>query len=255
MAVGRMVWCDLMTNDTGKAKDFYTKLMGWTITPFDMGGGEKYEMWTNGDAPLGGLMKNPQAGVPPHWIMYVAVANVDQAHAKAKKLGSQEYVPPTDIPTVGRFSVIADPQGAVLALYTPAPGSPEMPDTKPGVGQISWYELATENLDAARKFYTDMFGWEMRAAHDMGEMGPYQIFGRKGVAHDTGGMFKRPKEMPVSAWMLYASVPDINKAAADVKKLGGQVINGPMEVPGGDHILNLIDSTGAMFALHQAAPA
>jgi len=253
MASGRMVWCDLMTSDTGKAKDFYTKLMGWSVTPFPMGGGEPYEMWTNGEAPLGGVMRNPAPGVPSHWLTYVAVDNVDASHARALKMGASQHVPPTDIPTVGRFSVIQDPQGAAIALFTPAPGSPDMPDTPPGKGQISWYELATSDLDGARAFYSDLFGWEMRDAHDMGEMGPYQIFGRKGVAHDTGGMFKRPPQMPVSAWALYARVDDIQKSTETAKKLGATIINGPMEVPGGDWIVQFIDPVGAMFALHQTA--
>lgn len=247
-----MVWCDLMTTDTNKAKDFYTRLMGWSVMPFE-GAPEPYDMFASNGAPLGGVMKNPAKGVPPHWLTYVGVDNIDTMHQKALKLGASQHVPPTDIPTVGRFSVIQDPQGAAICLFQPAPGAPENPDTPPSVGEISWYELATSDLNGAKKFYSDLFGWEMREAHDMGPIGVYQIWGRTGKPWPSGGMFKRPPEMPVSAWVLYARVADIQKSTESAKKMGAQIINGPMEVPGGDWIVNFIDPTGAGFALHQSA--
>ena len=254
-ASGRIVWAEHMTTDPKKSKEFYTKLMGWGIQPFGSPT-EPYDMLTNGGTPFGGVMKLPaqaqKMGAPSHWLFYVLVDDLDQAHGKAGKLGAQTLVPPTDIPTVGRFTVMKDPQGAVFAMLKPE-SRERPPEQKPGIGEISWYELATTDYKAAAKFYTELFGWELRDAHDMGPLGIYQIYGRPGVKHDYGGMFNKPPEMPVAAWCLYASVKDIQAATAQATRLGGQVINGPMEVPGGDWIVQFIDPVGAVFALHQGA--
>ena len=83
---------------------------------------------------------------------------------------------------------------------------------------------------------------------DIGDMGTYQIYGRG--AHPLGGMFNRPADMPRSAWLHYVRVSDVTAAAERVTELGGQVIRGPMEVPGGDMIAQCMDPQGAMFAVH-----
>jgi predicted enzyme related to lactoylglutathione lyase len=84
----------------------------------------------------------------------------------------------------------------------------------------------------------------------MGVMGIYHFYKRNGGDFPLGGIFKKPAEMPVSAWLYYALVKDVRKSAADVAKLGGKVLNGPMEVPGGDLIAQCLDPQGAAFALH-----
>lgn len=247
---GRFYWYDLMTTDVEGAKSFYTKLIGWGTTIWN-GMGQPYTMWTKGETPLGGVMALPEearkAGAPPHWISYVLVPDVNETLAQVKKLGGQVHVPGTDIPTVGRFAVFADPQGAVLAAFTPveeAPGGP------PQAGDFSWHELATSDPEAAFSFYQALFGWEKTDAVDMGEMGIYQMYKRKGGDFPLGGILAKPKEMPVSAWLYYTMVKDVNDSVEKVKKLGGQVLNGPMEVPGGDLIAQCLDPQGAAFALH-----
>ncbi|CAN5864332.1 hypothetical protein BH20GEM1_BH20GEM1_04740 [soil metagenome] len=103
-------------------------MVGWGTAPFEHGTGMDYTMWTKGESPVGGLMELPEevrkSGAPPHWIGYVAVPDVDATAAKARKLGGTVHHGPADIPQVGRFAVIADPQGAVLAAYK---GTEEMP--------------------------------------------------------------------------------------------------------------------------------
>ena len=250
---GRFVWYDLMTKDKKAAQDFYTKVVGWGTQGFE-GGGQPYTMWTRGEQPIGGLMDQPaeaaKSGVPPHWLAYVGVPNVDDTCREAEKLGARIHVAPRDIPTVGRFAVIADPQGAVFAAFTPAPSStPPRPEGPPQVGEISWHELATTDQAAAFRFYNSLFGWEKDEAMDMGPVGVYQLFKRKG--QQLGGMYNKPAEMPFPPnWLLYARVPDVHKGAETVKSLGGKVLNGPMEVPGGGWIVQIMDPQGAMFALH-----
>jgi hypothetical protein len=247
---GRFYWYDLMTTDAEGAKSFYTKLIGWGTTSWN-GAGQPYTMWTNGAIPIGGVMPIPaearKAGTPPHWISYVLVSNVDETLALAKKRGGSVHVPGTDIPTVGRFAVFTDPQGAALAAFTPLE---EQPGGPPTPGTFSWHELATSDPEAAFSFYRELFGWEKAEAMDMGEMGIYQMYKRAGGDSPLGGIFKRPAEMPVNAWLYYAMVKDVNESVENVKKLGGQVLNGPMEVPGGDLIAQCLDPQGAAFALH-----
>lgn len=157
------------------------------------------------------------------------------------------YVPPTDIPTVGRFSVIADPQKAVLALFkwlNAAPGQPPQPDAP---GRVGWHELLAEDWEKAFDFYAALFGWQKAEAMDMGEMGTYQLFSTHGQM--IGGMFNKPPTVPAPFWLYYFNVGDIDAAVERVKTGGGQIVNGPMAVPGGGWVIQGIDPQGAMFAL------
>jgi hypothetical protein len=209
-------------------------------------------MWTRGSAEssLGGLNPLPEeaaaAGAPPHWLAYVAVADVDATAERAAELGGGVTVPPSDIPDIGRFAVLTDPQGGMIAVYRSATAAPE--PTEPQVGQFSWHELATTDLDGAFAFYSDLFAWEAQEAMDMGPAGTYQIYGQGDVPY--GGMFVKTPEMPVVCWLYYVRVADMEATVEKVKAGGGQVINGPMEVPGGDSIAQCLDPQGAMFAVH-----
>lgn len=113
-------WTQLNATDTGVAKKFYTELIGWKTQDMPASTGGEYTMWLKADGPAGGMMAMPPqaAGAPSHWLPYFAVTNVDEAAKKGASLGAATYVPPTDIPNVGRFAVLADPQGAAFAVVT-----------------------------------------------------------------------------------------------------------------------------------------
>ena len=130
----------------------------------------------------------------------------------------------------------------------PCRGRP--PTSEPQIGDASWHELYTTDAEAAMKFYTGLFGWQPTESMDMGPMGKYHMFAR-GSAFG-GGMMNKPKEMAQVPphWRFYFRVPDVHAAAERVKKNGGQVLNGPMEVPGGDWVVNCMDPQGAAFSLH-----
>ncbi|MCP4897433.1 MAG: VOC family protein [bacterium] len=189
-------------------------------------------------------------GAPPNWLAYICVSDVSAIADKAKGLGAKILHEPTDIPDAGCFAVLQDPQGAVFAVYA---SSSELDAEAPAqIGEFSWHELATDDHGAAFDFYSELFGWDKSEAMDMGpEAGIYQLYARNG--NQLGGMFNRPKEMPVSAWLYYVTVDDVHTSVEKVRDLGGTVINGPMEVPGGEFIAQCIDPQGAMFALHSAA--
>lgn len=249
---GRFMWYELLTSDPGAALEFYTSLIGWGTAPFETGG-QQYTMWICGEMPVGGVMQLPEeavaGGAPPHWLGYIGTPDVDASTEEAAAHGGSVLVRPTTIPNAGRFAVLTDPQGAVIAAYTPAQEAP--PEAAPAPGCFSWNELATTDFEAAFGFYSTLFGWTKQEAMDMGEAGIYQIYGRGGPP--LGGMFNRPPEMPVSAWLYYIMVEDVDRSVERVKELGGQVLNGPMEVPGGDRIAQCADPQGAIFALHSAA--
>jgi len=251
---GRFVWYDLMTTDPNGATDFYTKVAGWGTQPWDTGG-MPYTMWTTENTPIGGVMPlapEMAGSVPPHWIGYVAVPDVDESAKQVESLGGRVLTPPMDIPEVGRFAVISDPQGAAIAIFTPSGGTPR-PDGEPNVGEMSWHELTTTDHKAAYDFYQTLFGWDKTGDFDMGEMGVYQMYGRGGQS--LGGMFTKPADMPMPPnWLYYIRVPNADEAVERVKALGGQVLNGPMDVPGGDRIAQCLDPQGAAFAVH-ARPA
>jgi predicted enzyme related to lactoylglutathione lyase len=248
---GRFLWYDLMTTDPQAAQAFYAKVAGWGLQPYtDLG--MPYTMFTRAGTPIGGSMRLPdeavKVGAPSHWLAYIGTPDVDRTVAQASKLGARTYVAPQDIPTVGRFAVMADPQGATIAFYTPANSQPA--SHAPAVGDVSWHELRTSDLDGALRFYQQIAAWEQTGSEDLGPRGRYQMFGREG--HTLGGMIRKPDDLPApSHWMLYIRVPDILVAVDAVKESGGQVMSGPREVPGGDWILQGVDPQGAMFALHQ----
>jgi predicted enzyme related to lactoylglutathione lyase len=257
-ARGRFVWFDLMAPDVEAAKAFYPADTGWGTQLWEAPG-MSYTMWTAGERPMAGIMVMPAeaaaAGAHPHWLAYVSVPDTDATVARAQELGAKVMVPPTDIPTVGRFAVITDPQGATIAPFTPAPGSMGPPEGPPAVGDFSWHELATSDHEAAFAFYSELFGWEKVSEFDMGpELGIYQLYGRGGTP--LGGMMTKSAQMPgPPAWLHYARVADVNAAAEAVREHGGQILNGPMEVPGGDWIVMVLDNQGTPFAVHQVKGA
>jgi predicted enzyme related to lactoylglutathione lyase len=213
----------------------------------------------NGETQVGGVMQLPdeakQQGAPPHWLAYVAVPSVDDTLRQAERLGAKKLVGPMDIPTVGRIAVLQDPQGAVFAVYTPSGDAPGH-DGVPAVGEFSWHELATSDYAAAFEFYTALYGWVKTEAMDMGPGGgTYQMFGRI-PGRSIGGMSNKPADQPgpPASWLYYVTVPDVHAKVEQVKQLGGQVLNGPMEVPGGDFVAQCMDPQGAAFAIHSLKP-
>ena len=253
---GRFVWYELMTTDPDAATRFYADVAEWQSEPWP-DSPEPYTILLNGQRPLGGVMALPEparaAGAPPAWIAYVSTPNTDETVEDARARGAQLVHGPMDVPTVGRMAILSDPQGAALAVYTPEGDTPGH-GGPPVYGDFSWHELATTDPDAAWGFYTELFDWTSTGDFDMGEMGLYRMFGQNDMPY--GGIYIKPADMPApSHWLLYIKVSDLDAALDRVRAGGGQVINGPMEVPGGDHVAQCMDPQGAMFALHEAASA
>jgi predicted enzyme related to lactoylglutathione lyase len=246
---GQFVWYELLTSDAHAAKKFYTEAIGWGTEEFK-GGPGPYTVWTRSGKGFGGLMTLPddakKMGAPPHWLAYIGTPDVDATVADAKKRGAALLAGPMDIPSVGRFAVLRDPQGAVFAPFKPQPP----PGSGGGMDKeaISWNELITSNQGQAFEFYSGLFGWKKTGEHDMGPMGKYLMYGQGERTY--GGIMTKPPQIPVSHWMFYGHVSDVHGVAEKVKRLGGKIVNGPMEVPGGDLIAQFLDPQGAGFAIH-----
>ncbi|HMK37488.1 MAG TPA: VOC family protein [Desulfomonilaceae bacterium] len=116
---GAFSWCELMTSDVPAAIGFYTSLFGWTTEEYPMEGMSYTVVKVAGKEAAGIMSTPPEAqGMPPTWGIYVTVDDVDATARKAEELGGKILFPPTDIPNVGRFCVIQDPQGAVISAIT-----------------------------------------------------------------------------------------------------------------------------------------
>jgi predicted enzyme related to lactoylglutathione lyase len=248
---GKFIWHELLTSDTAGAAAFYPKVLPWRSQPSSMPG---YTLWMAGQAQVGGLMALPadSAGTPPHWLIYVGTPNVDATAEHAQRLGAKVWKAATDIPNVGRFAVLADPQGATFALFTPAPDGTGGP-AAPGPGVFSWHELATTDVAGALRFYGELFGWSKGPGHDMGAMGVYQIFERFGSM--VGGMCNVQGPATPPSWLSYVEVPDSARAVAAAKAAGGRLLHGPVEVPGGSWIALFLDPQGGAFAVQEPARA
>jgi predicted enzyme related to lactoylglutathione lyase len=244
------VWYELMTTDAKAAEGFYGKVVGWKTQAADQPG-MSYTLLLTGDVPTAGLMTLDKeacdAGAKPTWVGYIGVGDVDAAVGRVIKAGGKVHVPPTDIPNIGRFAMVTDPQGAAFNLFKPVSDMPRPPADPATPGLVGWHELMAADANKAFAFYADLFGWTKDEAIDMGAMGHYQLFAAGGPA--IGGMMTKPAEVPAPFWGYYFQVDAIGAALERLKAAGGKVINGPMEVPGGSWIVQAIDPQGAMFSL------
>lgn len=246
---GSLIWYELMTTDPDGAKTFYEPITGWTIAP--MGGAHgDYRSISSPDSALAGLLPLNQHmldnGARPTWLMYIGVDDVDATAAAIEAEGGKTYLAPADIPGIGRFAMLADPQGAPFYIMTPIPpegGGESRAFSSTLIGHCTWNELRAADLDPAVDFYRKIFGWEHAGTMSMGPMGDYKFLkheeDRLGAAMG-GATAEQPPH-----WLHYFRVADIDAALEKVKAGGGQVLNGPHEVPGGDRVAICRDPQGA----------
>jgi hypothetical protein len=256
---GDFIWYELMTTDAEGAKAFYDAVVGWNIGE---GAAEfnGYRMIGRSDGGFaGGVLpltdEMQQHGARPTWLGYIHVRDVDQSVAAIEKAGGKALMPPFEITGIGRIAMVTDPQGAPFYVMKPTPPAGrenEKSDVFSSDAQqrCGWNELSTSDAAAALDFYTSQFGWEKGDVMPMGEAGNYQFINQNGqmigaIFPATASSFK--DEHP--HWRFYFRVPSIAKAKETAEAKSGKIVMGPMEVPGGDHIVIGIDPQGAEFAL------
>lgn len=245
---GRFVWYELLTKDVKSAEAFYADVVGWGTRDASMPG-LAYGIFTAADAPVAGVMAlhedPPCGGDAPHWIGYVGVGDVDATAARIGRLGGAVRVPPTDVPGISCFSIVADPQMATFALVKGRKPQEQRAQLDKR-GRAGWHELLADDWERAFAFYAEVFGWQKAGSHE-GAMGTYQRFSAGGEV--IGGMFSKPVTLPHPFWLYYFNVGDIEEAAKRVEAGGGEILYGPTAVPGGARILHCTDPQGAIFAL------
>lgn len=255
----RFVWRELMTNDVAKAVGFYTRLFGWKTEVMDMGT-MQYTLVKHGDKNVGGIYPTPAEakGTPPHWLGYVSVDNVDGACDKAATLGAKVMMKPMDIPNVGRWAVVVDPQGAAFAPFRGTTTPQQKLGERAQPGEFTWDELMTNDTAGAVKFYTSLFGWG-KTEHDMGPMGTYTLLKAPGTESDPkapgiGGVMQMPKDAKSPPhWLHYVEHNDVDKGATTARELGAQLYVPPTDIPNIGRFAVFADPTGATIAIYKNA--
>jgi predicted enzyme related to lactoylglutathione lyase len=247
----RFVWHDIMTTDLPAAMAFYTELFDWQVRAWDMGEGGSYDMLYAGEQGIGGMMPlDAGDGMPSHWIGYVSVRDVDAACATADATGGRTRVPPTDIPTVGRFAVVEDPAGAVFSPFRGDGPDMAAPANAP-LGTMAWNELMTTDAERAAEFYGRLTGWTVERM-DMGAMGSYWLF-RSGGMNVCGMSRMMPPDVgePRAQWMPYVAVADADASAGRAAELGATVLVPPTDIEHWGRFAVLRDPTGAAVGILQ----
>jgi len=249
---GDFVWHELRTTDAKGAEDFYTHVVGWRAKGSGDPGGMPYTLLSTGDRDAAGLMEITPAmsagGMKPEWVGFVGVDDVDAYAQRLEQAGGKLHNTPMDIPGIGRFAPVKDPQGADFLLFKGSldAAPPRPPEGTPGT--VGWNELAANDGEAAWSFYSGLFGWKEDTIMDMGAMGGYRIFSNGG--NSIGGMMTRDHSQSAKPmWLYYFNVGDIDTAVTRIREKQGVILMGPHEVPGPMWIVVGTDPQGATFAV------
>ena len=240
---GRVVWRELLTDDVEKAKGFYGELFGWKFQDFPMPDGT-YWIAMQGERGLGGLMRAPE-GVPPCFMSYVSVEDVDATVAAATAEGGSVRMPPMDMADVGRMAVFADFAGAHLCVMRGAKGDTPAP-VPPPVHSFCWETVMTTDVERAKAYYGKLFGWTTQPGP--GGQGAVFLAGEAMVAD-----VQEARGMP-NCWMTYVVVDKLADTRARAEKLGGKVLMPSIDVPGMGTVAVVADPAGAVLGLFEAAP-
>jgi predicted enzyme related to lactoylglutathione lyase len=246
---GQFSWVDLMAPDPDAAKAFYGGLFGWGAVdnPTDQGG--VYTQFTLRGQNVAGMGEMPpemkQAGIPPVWNSYVSVDDADVVAARVGALGGQVTMPVMQVMTVGRMAIFSDPEGAAFSIWQAGDHIGAQIVNEPGA--LCWNELASRDPEAARGFYSKLFGWSY-VIDDEGPS-PYTEIMLEGSAN--GGILQMTDAMPADVpahWVPYFAVERCEQSADRAKELGGRLQVGPTAIPAGTFAV-CADPQGGMFCI------
>lgn len=243
---GMFVWRELATSDVDGALRFYGELAGWKAKQVDMPNGA-YHLLHVGEKQVGGLMAlAPGVDMPPYWMSYLSVPDVDAAVSTATRLGGEVVWGPLDVESIGRMATIVDPRGGAFSVMKAADGDPVF--TPPQRGEFCWEQLASPDLANARQFYGEMVGWKTM---------PFP-----GGQLETFGFGPRPGEQAATlvpaapgqqpGWLTFIVVDALGAACERTVRLGGQVISAQTIVPGVGAYSVIRDPQGALLGLFKA---
>ena len=245
LSVGKFCWNALLTSDKAGATKFYSAVFGWQAEDFP-GAGVKYTVWKNKGKGVGGLMKRPSEDMPPHWLGYVTVADVDATAKKAGEAGGKVTMPPSDVPTVGRIAVLQDPQGAALGVIQPLDKHATCSDN-----QIVWCDIPVKDLDRAIRFYSAVLGAPVKKEQHEGmtfAVLPHaEEHGVSGCLSPGGEGNEPSRHGP----LLYFNCQGrLDQAVAAVEPNGGKVFQPKHQIGPYGFRAVVLDSEGNRIALH-----
>ena len=246
---GAFCWIELSTTDQNAAKSFYSSLLGWASQDFPMGPTDFYTMFQlEGRDTAAAYTMRPEErsqGVPPHWMIYIAVESADDAANRAAQLGGRVLGPPFDVYDVGRMAVVQDPTGAIFALWQPKK------HTGTGIagvhGTLCWADLITPNPARAKEFYAGLFGWRFYAGQNDPSGYQHIANGETSIGGIPPAEFRDSNAPP--HWLAYFYVSNCDETAAQAKELGGKTLLAPMAIEKVGRMAILADPQGAVFAV------
>ena len=250
---GSFCWIELATSDQTAAKNFYGALFGWTPNDMPMGPGAYYTIFKiDGRDAGGGYTLRPEQRemkVPPHWMLYILVENVDATAAKVAQLGGTAIVPGFDVMDVGRMAVIQDPTGAYFCLWQ---AKQSVANSIANVhGTLCWADLSTPDPDRAKAFYSGLLGWQFT----VGEKDTSGYLHIKNGEHFIGGVPPAACCQPgvPPHWLAYFQVDDVDVSANKAKEMGATLLMPPMTMEGVGRWSVIADPQGAVFAIFKSA--
>lgn len=262
--LGTPTWLDLNTTDLAASAEFYRGLFGWTFE--DTGEqADHYRMIRKDGALVGGAMDvtgmSGPGGDPltSGWDVYLAVDDVEARARLADERGGKVITGPVEAGTFGSFAMVLDATNAVIGLWQA--GDIEGYEFSGAPGTPVWFELLTQDIGAARRFYTEVFGFALQPmAEPMADPGQNANYFTNGPADEASSGIRDVRgfgiEQDGSFWRVYFAVDGCDRAVERVRELGGRVTDGPMDSPFG-RIATVQDPTGASFQIvspHEAVP-
>jgi predicted enzyme related to lactoylglutathione lyase len=250
-APGDFCWIELGTSDQDAAKHFYGSLFGWVANDMPMGPDSFYTIFRlDGRDSSAAYTLTPQETdqkVPPHWNLYIALENADDAANKAVELGAKLLAPAFDVFDAGRMAVIQDPTGAIFTVWQAKKNAGIGINNEPGA--LCWADLNTQDRSRAKEFYSALFGWTITAGEGKDDSGYLHI---QNGERFIGGMPPAPNGPP--HWMIYFNVADVDDSAANAKELGANFYIPPTSMEGVGRLTVLADPQGAVFAMFKESP-
>ena len=245
---------ELATTDQKAAKQFYQKLFGWAPNDMDMGPNGVYTIFElKGRHCAAAYTLGPEDrahNVPSHWMLYIAVENADAAVKKTGELGGKVIARAFDVGDAGRMAVVEDPTGAMFTVW--------QGKKNPGIGisgepgAFCWADLSTPDPGRAKKFYSDLFGWQIEAS----EKDPSGYLHIKNGKNFIGGIppaqHRDPKSPP--HWLIYFAVADVDASAAEAKQMGARFYVEPMSIEGVGRMAVMADPQRAVSAIFKESP-
>jgi hypothetical protein len=251
-APGMPAWVDLSSPDPASSARFYRELFGWTSREAEepeAGGYTTFYSVGKAVAAVGPMQSGEQ---PPVWTSYFATDDADEVARRAGEAGGTVVTPPIDVMGYGRMTILADPSGAVFAVWQA--GSMPGAEVTGEPGSLRWNELMTRDPAGAKPFYGSVLGWSHRDIPN--RSGTYTIW--QVADRPAGGMMPMegdtwPAELPPH-WMVYFAVADTDATAAKAAELGGSVSVPPTDTPAG-RLAVLGDPHGAFFSIIKPDPS